>query len=111
MATAVLVLAVTGMSAALGPSVTGVLAPFPVSTSVLAGFVLVQHGPMQVGELLRGFLRGALGFAMFCFLVSILLVPLRAPAAFAIGLFGAVLVQLFAHIAVRPGLASVSVSE
>jgi len=110
-ATAILVLAVTGMSAALGPSVTGVLAPFPVSTSVLAGFVLVQHGPLQVGELLRGFLRGALGFAMFCFLVSILVVPLRAPAAFAIGLLGALLVQLVAHIAVRPGLASVGASE
>ncbi len=111
LATAVLVLAVTGMSAAVGPSVTGVLAPFPVSTSVLAGFVLVQHGPVQVSELLRGFLRGAFGFAMFCFLVAILVVPLGAPAAFAIGLLGAVLVQLVAHITVRPRLATVHVAD
>jgi hypothetical protein len=110
-ATAVLVLAVTGLSRALGPSVTGVLAPFPVSTSVLAGFVLVQHGPRQVGELLRGFLHGALGFAMFCFLVAVLVVPLGAPAAFAIGLSGAVLVQLLAHLTVRPALATVNASE
>lgn len=110
-ATAALVLAVTGLSTVLGPSVTGVLAPFPVSTSVLAGFVLVQHGPIQVAEFLRGFLRGALGFAMFCFLVAILVVPLGAPGAFAIGLCGAVLVQLVAHVTVRPALATVNAPE
>jgi hypothetical protein len=110
-ATAALVLAVTGLSAALGPAVTGVLAPFPVSTSVLAGFVLVQHGPRHVGELLRGFLRGALGFAFFCFLVAVLLVPLGAPAAFAIGLCGALLVQLAAQIVPRPAVATLNVSD
>lgn len=105
-ATAVLVLAVTGLSAALGPSLTGVLAPFPVSTSVLAGFALAQHGPKHLVELLRGFLGGALGFALFCFLLAVLLVPVGTPAAFAIGLLGAVLVQLLAQLTVRPGLAT-----
>jgi hypothetical protein len=66
---------------------------------------------MQVGELLRGFLRGALGFAMFCFLVAVLVVPLGAPGAFAIGLFGALLVQLAAHLAVRPALATMNLGD
>jgi len=35
-------------------------------------------------------------------------VPLGAPAAFAIGLFGAVVVQLVAHLTVRPALATVN---
>ena len=58
-----------------------------------------------------GFLDGALGFAMFCFLVAVLVVPLGAPAAFAIGLLGAVLVQLVAHLTVRPALATVNALE
>jgi len=98
-ATAVLVLLVTGLSAALGPALTGVLAPFPVATSVVAGFTLARHGSNHVVELLRGFLRGALGFAVFCFLLAVLLVPTGAPAAFAIGLLGAVCLQLLAQLA------------
>jgi hypothetical protein len=100
--TAALVLAVTGLSPALGPALTGVLAPFPIAMSVLAAFVLAQHGPAHVEALLKGFLRGALGFAVFCFLVSILLQPTGTPAAFAIGLLGAVFVQLLSQLARRP---------
>jgi hypothetical protein len=38
-------------------------------------------------------------------------VPLGAPAAFAIALLGAVLVQLVAHLTVRPALATVNAPE
>ncbi len=40
-ATAILVLSLTGAAAGLGPTLTGVLTPFPISNTVLAAFVLV----------------------------------------------------------------------
>src|SRR6185312_4370779 len=75
-ATAVLVLGLTGAAAGFGPTLTGVLTPFPVSNTVLAAFVLALEGPAQTNDFLRGFLRGAFGFVAFCFLVAVLVVPL-----------------------------------
>ena len=92
-ATALLVLGLTGAAAGLGPRLTGVLTPFPVSNTVLAAFVLVLEGPVQLDDFFRGFLRGAYGFATFCFLVAVLVIPLGALAAFLIALGGAALVQ------------------
>ena len=43
--TAVLVVALTGAAGGLGPAVSGVLTPFPIATSVIAGFVLAMDGP------------------------------------------------------------------
>jgi hypothetical protein len=92
-ATALLVLGLTGAAAGLGPTLTGVLAPFPVSNTVLAAFVLVLEGPVQLDDFFRGFLRGVYGFAAFCFLVAVLVIPLGALAAFPIALCGALLAQ------------------
>jgi hypothetical protein len=96
-ATALLVLGLTGAAAGLGPRLTGVLTPFPVSNTVLAAFVLVLEGPVQLDDFFRGFLRGVYGFATFCFLVAVLVIPLGALAAFAIALCGAVLAQALAR--------------
>jgi hypothetical protein len=93
-ATALLVLGLTGAAAGLGPRLTGVLTPFPVSNTVLAAFVLVLEGPVQLDAFLRGFLRGAFGFATFCFLVAVLVIPLGALPAFLLALCGALVVQL-----------------
>ena len=98
-ATAILVVAITGAARALGPAMTGALAPFPVAMSVLAAFVLAQEGRSQANALLGGFLRGAFGFAAFCFLVAILTIPVGAPAAFALALCAAIAVQLLARLA------------
>jgi hypothetical protein len=92
-ATALLVLGLTGAAAGLGPTLTGVLTPFPVSTSVLAAFVLALEGPVHADALLRGFLRGAFGFVAFCYLVAVLVVPLGAGAAFTLALCGALVAQ------------------
>lgn len=97
-ATALLVLGLTGAAAGLGPRLTGVLTPFPVSTSVLAAFVLVQDGPLHMNALLRGFLRGAFGFAVFCFLAAVLLLPTGTFAAFTLALCGALAAQLIARL-------------
>jgi hypothetical protein len=103
-ATALLVLGLTGAAAGLGPRLTGVLTPFPVSNTVLAAFVLVLEGPVQLDDFFRGFLRGVYGFATFCFLVAVLVIPLGPLAAFVIALCGAVLAQALARaIAPAPG--------
>jgi hypothetical protein len=93
-ATAALVVCLTGAAGGHGARVTGVLTPFPVAMSVLAAFVLVQRGPRVANELLRGFLRGAPGFAVFSLLVSVLVVPAGPGLAFASALLAAVAVQL-----------------
>lgn len=98
LATALLVLSLTGAAAGLGARLTGVLTPFPISTSVLAAFVLVLEGPLHANALLRGFLRGAFGFVAFCFLVAVLLLPLGTSLAFALALCGALAAQLIARL-------------
>ncbi|WP_045876582.1 hypothetical protein [Pseudofrankia sp. DC12] len=93
-ATAVLVLMLTESAAALGPRLTGVLAPFPIATSVVAAFTLAQHGHQLTAALLRGVLRGLAAFATFCFLVAVLVVPAGTFVAFAAALAAAVVVQI-----------------
>jgi len=101
LATALLVLGLTGAAAGLGPRLTGVLTPFPVSNTVLAVFVLVLEGPVALDEFFRGFLRGAYGFAAFCFLVAVLVIPLGPAGAFLIALCGALVVQLLTLVIAR----------
>lgn len=93
-ATALLVVVVTTLSGALGPGLTGVLAPFPIASSVVAAFALAQHGSGETVHLLRGVLAGLLGFAVFCLLVSLLVVPLGVAGGFGVGLAGTVVTQL-----------------
>jgi hypothetical protein len=100
-ATALLVLGLTGAAAGLGPRLTGTLTPFPVSNTVLAAFVLVLEGPVQLDEFFRGFLRGAYGFATFCFLVAVLVIPLGPAAAFPLALLGALVAQALARLLTR----------
>jgi hypothetical protein len=100
-ATALLVLGLTGAAAGLGPTLTGVLTPVPVSNTVLAAFVLVLEGPVQLDDFFRGFLRGGYGFAAFCFLAAVLVIPLGALAAFLIALCGALLAQGIARAVAR----------
>jgi len=97
LATAALVVGLTGAAGGLGARMTGVLTPFPVAMSVLAAFVLAQSGPRAANELLRGFLRGAAGFAAFSLLVSVLVIPAGPGLAFTLALLAAVAVQLLAR--------------
>ena len=94
LATAVLIVALTGAAGELGPALAGTLSPFPVATTVVAAFVLAQDGPAAATELLRGFLRAIFGTVAFCFLVAVLLEPIGTAAAFAIGLGGTLAAQL-----------------
>ena len=89
-----LVVALTAASGALGPSLSGLLAPFPIITSVLAVFTYTHGGFGQVRVLLRNFLVGFYGFATFCFvLASGLDTSLGGLAAFSAALVAALAVQ------------------
>jgi hypothetical protein len=88
-----LVLALTAVSGALGPHLSGLLAPFPIVTSVLAVFTHAHGGVAQVGVLLRNFLFGFYGFASFCFTLAVALPALTTTAAFGLATAAALTVQ------------------
>lgn len=88
-----LVLALTAVSGALGPHLSGLLAPFPIITSVLAVFTHVHGGTAQVDTLLRNFLLGFYGFAVFCFVLAISLPSLATAPAFGLATAAALAVQ------------------
>jgi hypothetical protein len=88
-----LVLALTAVSGALGPHLSGLLAPFPIITSVLAVFTHTHGGFAQVDVLLRNFLFGFYGFAAFCFTLAVTLPALATAAAFGLAVTAALTVQ------------------
>jgi hypothetical protein len=88
-----LVLVLTAVSGALGPHLSGLLAPFPVITSVLAVFTHAHGGFAQVRLLLRNFLFGFYGFAAFCFTLAIALPTLATGVAFGVATVVALAVQ------------------
>lgn len=88
-----LVLALTTASGALGPHLSGLLAPFPIITSVLAFFTHAHGGVAQVGVLLRNFLFGFYGFAAFCFVLAIALPAVAIAPALALATATALAVQ------------------
>jgi hypothetical protein len=102
-----LVVALTAASGALGPSLSGLLAPFPIVTSVLAVFTHAHGGVSQVRVLLRNFLVGFYGFAAFCFVLALGLKSLGDPAAFSAALVAALAVQATIFVfRSRPSIAS-----
>lgn len=101
-ATAALVLAVTGAAATLGPAVTGVLAPFPIASSVVAAFVLAQRGVPATVATLRGLLLGLVGFAVFCATVAVLAEQAAVGLVFGTALALSLLTQVVVRWAASP---------
>lgn len=93
LAALVLVLALTGVSGALGSHLSGLLAPFPIITSVLAAFTHRHDGSEEVRVLLRGFLFGFHGFAAFCFVLAVTLPALSTAASFGLATATALAIQ------------------
>lgn len=71
-ATAIVIL-LTTLAARLGPSLTGLLSPFPVFALVLAAFAHRSHGAGGAARLLRGVVLGSFGHATFSSIVGSLL--------------------------------------
>lgn len=101
LAAALLVLSLTGLAAVTGPTLAGVLTPFPVASSVLAVFAHRKNGASAAVESLRGVIGGLYSFVSF-FAIAAFVLP-RAGGAIAIGsgIAAAVMVQtvvfIFSH--------------
>jgi hypothetical protein len=93
-AAAMLVLFVTHFSSQLGPQMSGILAMFPVMSSVLTVFSHRNAGPGFAVKLLRGTVLGYFAFATFCIVVSLALGAMAMAPAFLCALTCALLAQL-----------------
>lgn len=103
-----LVVALTTASGWLGPQLSGLLAPFPVITTILATFTHAQRGADEAVRLLRGMLSGFVAYALFCFTLTISLRAAGVTTAFlfatAIALVGqAVMISRARRIAAQAG--------
>jgi len=96
--TAALVLTLTALADVLGARLSGMLAAFPVLASVLAGFTHAQAGAAAAADFLRGLVRGLLSFALFCFVVAVLLEDGGVAVAFLAGTAAALAAHAFGHV-------------
>ena len=96
-----LVLAVTIAADALGPTLSGQLAAFPVLTSVLLVFTHLTRGAVEVQVLIRAFLLGFYGFAVFSLVLALVLDDLTIAASFALATVAAMAMQLAMTARVR----------
>jgi hypothetical protein len=91
-ATAFVVL-ITALAPALGPRLTGLLAPFPLFTTILAAFAHQQGGPAAAIRVLRGLTMGLFSYASFFFVLAMLLVPAGIGPAFAVAILTVIAMQ------------------
>lgn len=71
-AAAILVSIITYTSSAIGPRLSGLLAPFPVVGTILTGFTHGFYGHDAAVALLKGFLKGLVGMAFFDYMLIVL---------------------------------------
>lgn len=101
LAGAALVVLVTHFSANLGPRLSGLLAVFPVMTSVLGVFSHRHSGHAYTVLLLRGLLFGLFAFAAFCLALAMVLPALGIAPGFLAAVSCALLVQYLSRVAVQ----------
>ena len=83
---AALVFVLTAAAARLGPALSGLLTPFPVATAIIAGFTHAQQGTGAVVRFLRSYMPGLCSFAIFCFVLALMLPRTSGPVSFAAAL-------------------------
>lgn len=93
-ASAILVLIVTGFAPLLGPGLSGIFAVFPLAASILASFTHIYHSNNDTVLLLRGMLLGSSSLAGFYFCLLSLEFTLGFHYAFGVSLLFAILIQL-----------------
>ena len=79
----VFVIALTASAGALGPRLTGLLAPFPLYAAVLTVFAHALDGGDAAGSVLRGLLLGLFAFAAFFLVLAATLSTAGIAVAFA----------------------------
>jgi hypothetical protein len=103
-ATATLVLVLTGLASRLGPAWSGLLNAFPVLTTIVAVFSHAQRGSAAAIAFFNGYLQAIVGFGLFCVVMARGLEPLGLGWALAAALaaqlaWHAILVSRTAHSA------------
>lgn len=66
-----LVLALSSTSLVFGPRVSGLLTPFPITSSILVSFTHHNEGAAAASQFLRGLLKGLFSFAVFVLVVGL----------------------------------------
>jgi hypothetical protein len=84
---------VTLSAAQLGPVGSSMLTIFPVMGMVLSVFSHIAWGGRGAIHLRADFIKGLYAFVVFCFMLSVALVPLDTAAAFGLTLGVALLIQ------------------
>jgi hypothetical protein len=74
------VVVLTGLAGALGPRLTGLLAPFPLYAAILTVFAHALDGGAAAARVLRGLLLGLVAFAAFFLVLAATLAHGIAPA-------------------------------
>jgi hypothetical protein len=100
---AALVVGITAAATTLGPSLSGLLATFPVFVTVLAVFTHRREGPGRTVPLLRGVLVGMVGTVAFLAVLHVALPTWQVAAAFAAALVVVAAIQVVALGFLRRG--------
>lgn len=95
------VVVLTAVAPALGPRLTGLVAPFPLFASILALFAHQQQGSEAAVLVMRGLLVGLFGFASFFFVLAITLSSRGIALAFGLATLAALAVQGMTLVFVR----------
>ena len=88
-----LVLVLTSLASRLGPSLSGLLTPFPLATAILAAFTHAQRGREAVVAFFSGFISALVTFAVFCFVLAVTLTAIPLAASIAAALAAQVALQ------------------
>jgi hypothetical protein len=91
--TALLVWLLTHFAQALGPTLGGLLTPFPIASTVLTVFAHRQGGSEAARSVLKGLLLALNAFAVFCAVLALGLAPLGLVPAFGAALLAAAAAQ------------------
>ena len=104
------VLLLTGIAPALGPRLTGLLAPFPLYAAILTVFGHQLEGASTAVSVLRGLLVGLFAFGGFFVAVATLLERVGIVPAFGVATLLAFVLQAFSLLVIgrghEPGTAS-----
>jgi hypothetical protein len=99
--TTAIVLLLTGLAPVLGPSLTGLLATYPLYGAILAGFAHHLEGPGPAIRVLRGLLLGLFAFAGFFFVLALTFERAGTGRAFSTAIVCALVLQAGALWAMR----------
>jgi hypothetical protein len=106
LAAAVLVTVLTAVADILGPQLSGLLAPFPVATAIVAAFTHKQRGVDAVVIFFRGFLPALVSFGLFCVVLAVALEPLGIARALTLALVVQLSTQVVTLWKMTPGPSS-----